>query len=1250
MEWITAEEIDNWTNRESRRAQEIVPLLVWKLILASGKSINDHHFPYGKAIQYAGVDGFLDTCDSSPFYPSGKSVWEIGTDKNIIKKFNGDYNKRSNEQNKFNLSETTFCFVTSRIWYHECGIAEFTTEKKKDSKWKDIRILDANSLALWLNECPSVKVWFQSIIGKSYSDLQTIEGYWKSIVNNTNPKLNKDFFTYNRQSILENVISQIDSNVKNIALVGNSALEVRLLFIAELLNQDNLIYEKFVNRCLIVHSQTALDKIDDEFQNMILIPTFQPSSSKFRNNQNIWIISVCRFDPLDLISKKENRIEIPQRSRQEFCNALEKLGYENRIAYEMGIDLRCSFPALFRRICTDFNKKIPEWNKKENSSDIIPALFAGTWEEKNEGDKEVISILAGVSYQDYISKIHEFMSGENAPIFKIDNFYACVATSDIWDILWQKITPDIFERFKECFSKVFSESDPKYDLSEDQWTFAEILGKKASYSRQLKDSLIVSLIMLVERSDNGSLFSSNIKNECLNLVRKDFKCFNTIEHWRTMAHYIPIFIEATPDEVLKIFEEEIKHSESHIWELFKQPHNIFSSPLYTYILWALEKTIWEREYATRALKILIIIAEKQYDYELSNSPLNTLYSIFCFWFPQCIFNKEERKILLKDIIRNHHLIAPKLVNLLLQNSTQFTSDIANPKWRNISIDKKIIAESEVSEMKIFIAETYMENILPCYEDWVIVFDNIYSYGKPTDILEKFKLQSIDMNENDKLKLCEEISKHISNHRKYKNCECQWIIDLENLYFNILPNSPKSYAHYFQYGFHGLNPLPHNDCKYDYTAERNCLMNFQIEKIQEMINSYGINSVIEILPQIQDKIAYSDVIVKCVMNNTFNWEYIKEIKKYNEDIASLVIRSLYNNDIFDVTMIGVYNIDEIDAGWILSCLPISKEFTNYIEAIGSEACSKVYWENVEVILLDNNDKEWTDKTIKYLLKYSRPYTLIDCLAYSQWNNYELIIKILWDALNKYPEPEAKGMTLKSVRNNDIEQMFLKLYSNDDVNEIEIANLELAYLQIFSSEYDPKYLINQFFNSPEMYVELISLAYKSDDVDDQSSDFEKYDENLVQKAHAVIEKINRIPGFNKENKELNENIFSKWIKDVFELSKDRGYSLANDIVMGKILSYAPTGKDGVWPAECVRDVFEGDHTDVLERNFICGKYNQRGVHFFTGGIDEDLLADRYSMDADQIQLLYPCTAAILRRISNDYRSDADRERNDELKGKY
>lgn len=51
---IKASDIDNWTSKEPRRAQELLPKLIWKLILASSKTIEDHHFPFEKAVQYAG--------------------------------------------------------------------------------------------------------------------------------------------------------------------------------------------------------------------------------------------------------------------------------------------------------------------------------------------------------------------------------------------------------------------------------------------------------------------------------------------------------------------------------------------------------------------------------------------------------------------------------------------------------------------------------------------------------------------------------------------------------------------------------------------------------------------------------------------------------------------------------------------------------------------------------------------------------------------------------------------------------------------------------------------------------------------------------------------------------------------------------------------------------------------------------------------------------------------------------------------
>lgn len=54
---ISANDIKQWGTNGARRAQEQLPLLIWKLILASCTLIRNHHFPFNEGIQYNGFDG-----------------------------------------------------------------------------------------------------------------------------------------------------------------------------------------------------------------------------------------------------------------------------------------------------------------------------------------------------------------------------------------------------------------------------------------------------------------------------------------------------------------------------------------------------------------------------------------------------------------------------------------------------------------------------------------------------------------------------------------------------------------------------------------------------------------------------------------------------------------------------------------------------------------------------------------------------------------------------------------------------------------------------------------------------------------------------------------------------------------------------------------------------------------------------------------------------------------------------------------
>lgn len=1250
MKWITAADIDNWTIREPRKAQESIPLLIWKLILASCNTINDHHFPFGKAIQYSGYDGFLDTDDTSPFFPSGKSVWEIGTNENALDKFNNDYEKRTKEPNGVDQANTVFCFVSSRIWNHRKSITEITEEKSRDAVWKAIRIIDASSLELWLDACPSVKLWFSGIMGVPNDDVQDIYAFWNDTVNQTCLQLTPEFFLHKRSPLVANLQSGLNCDRPNqIVLVAGSWLEAILCLSAEIVVSDDNSVISFGEKCIVAHTLDGLNQIDSHCKNVIIIPTFHLSDSSVSVRKNTIVLPVDRFDPLDKISRNGHRVEIPARTRHEFCEALEKLGYDSQEAYDLGQKLHCSFPALFRFLQTDPLKRVPEWSRHENSQRLIPALFAGAWDERLSGDIETISALAKVPYNDYIASISIFAKGENAPLFSVDHSYACISVGEMWDFLWTSILPENFSTFKECFLRVFSESDPAYELPEEQWYAASVYGKTASYSNQLKESLIVSLIMMIER-ENAEIcvqFSDNISKECDVIVKQVFDSIDTLDKWRTICPHIPTLIEATPGIVLSVFEREVINPNSLIWDLFvPSSDSLFGRNFYTHILWALEKALWDKSYASRALKLLILFCEKHFEYKLTNKPEDTLYRVFCIWYPQGIFSFEQRKLLLDDIVKNHKTMASELVKALLSPGSQTSSPISKPKWKPIDRIQDDINVSEVQEMQKFISSLFLDSISPRYDDWKTVFSDLSMFADLSEIVDKCIKQVSLMCEEDVLKLCKDLSQYISHNKKFAHDSNERISEIERLYNAILPNTPKYFAHYFAYHFDGLDPIPYKAGEYDFERERNTLYEFQKGKMEEMIAKFGSNAVLDILPLVENTNAYASAIVDVVLDGRPNWAYIFKLRESNQYIASSIISQLYYKGGIKLITEGDGIPQDTNLGWTLSCLPLCEEITKIIEDVDCDNIKHVYWENVRVFGIKTDNTAWVNSCIHALLNNNRAYSVIDSFAYSDWNEPEIIMEVLSATLTQYPNPEPSGLQLSNVGSNDIEKLFKKLYQKPIVPDMDVARLELAYLKVFDIEFEPQCLMRQLLSSPEIYFELLTAAYRPDDK--EIGELTEQQRKFAEVSFSALEHVHRIPGTSVGGNHVKLEEFDNWISKTNQLAKENNYCESHDIVLGKILSYSPVGEDGIWPAECVRNIFEKPHSETLAVHFIIGRENQRGVHTVTAGIEEEIIANNYKHQADELQLLYPQTAAILLRLSNAYHAESKAERARELKG--
>ncbi|MGR8964228.1 hypothetical protein [Rhizobium leguminosarum] len=98
---------------------------------------------------------------------------------------------------------------------------------------------------------------------------------------------------------------------------------------------------------------------------------------------------------------------------------------------------------------------------------------------------------------------------------------------------------------------------------------------------------------------------------------------------------------------------------------------------------------------------------------------------------------------------------------------------------------------------------------------------------------------------------------------------------------------------------------------------------------------------------------------------------------------------------------------------------------------------------------------------------------------------------------------------------------------------------------------------------------------------------------------------------------------------------------DVCIGKLLSNAPAGEDGVWPNEEVRDVIEDLQSEDVTSGTHTGLYNARGVHWRgEGGGQERELADKYRNRADALQFTRPfVSSSLLMSMVETYGREAE-----------
>lgn len=446
LDFIKTDDLVRAIDENRRDFEAKFPELIKRLIDATCNESTTLRMPTGDDVSIPGFDGIVHNQKDNQFVINGTSVWEVGTDKKVKKKINGDYRKRTNNSLGLDKTETTLYLCTPRKWPKGDSIEKW---KNSHTDWKDVNIYDAVIIKDWLNKTPSVCAWFiEQYIGKDIS-ISTLRKAWEDLSGRTKPKLVSSFFDYSSglsaDILIKNTIIRLRADSKI------DAFGYTLTF---------LLKEQLEN-VVVVKNKRTLELVQEVASNQIIVINFEPDSIQAKNN-NI-IINCCSYH-----NKRNGDIVLPSR---DFCTtnkALVEAGVDASYAANICQATHCRTNAIMRKIRSNtYEENIP-WREYQDNKVLKSILCL----QKciNNSDIQVMCELSGYAIDEVKNELEVLSNLDDSPLVQMGDGYIIASPEEASMILIGETPSYISQKAHDFLLEVLDKISKKEqwrDLSED---------------------------------------------------------------------------------------------------------------------------------------------------------------------------------------------------------------------------------------------------------------------------------------------------------------------------------------------------------------------------------------------------------------------------------------------------------------------------------------------------------------------------------------------------------------------------------------------------------------------------------------------------------------------------------------------------------------------------------------------------------------------------------------------------------------
>lgn len=1262
---IKATDIETWVVRNIP-ARTRLSVFLRTLVNSTGSGITKIDFPGNDDAEQPGWDGYIESTQPTPWIPNGPSGWEFGTNEDVKGKADGDFAKSVKATAKAERDQMTFVFVTPRHWL---GKTNWIEEKKAKGQWRDVRAYDSGDLEQWLEQSIAAQAWFANETHRSSNGVRSLGKCWADWANVASPPLAGSLFTPAIDGAKRTMLSRLAQQPDEPTVIAADSAEEALAFLAQLFGPaGGGELESYRDQVLVFDESGVLPKLAQGNKNFIAVAASREVEREFgpiaRSMHTIVVY------PRNAANANPHVVLEPL-NYDAFRTSLEGMGYGRDDVTRFSNESGRSLTVLRRRMANVPAVRTPWWAADhETAARLIPFLFIGAWSSTNATDQRALSQLANADSYEQLEKECQRVAGLNdTPLWSVGTYRGVISKIDLLFAIAGSITTPDLQRYFDMAKMVLGEDDPKLDLPEDERWAASFHGKSRKFSAALREGISETLVLLAVHGKH--LFGVRLGFDCESAVARLVRELLTPLNTRILEandRDLTAYAEAAPNEFLSILEEDLRTDHPESYGLMRPAGTgiLGDGCARTGLLWALEGLAWNPETLPRTVLVLAQLARIEINDNWVNKPIHSLESIFRVWMPQTAADHDTRLRVMKLLADKFPQVAWKICTEQLDFGHKIGHYSHKPRWRN---DAHGFGEPFKTQAAVI---AFMREMV----DIVLNWKGGYTREMLCDLIQRLHGLSEEHQaqvwalvkswantsalDTDKAFVREKIRVTVLSHRGMKRSKK---IDFAKLSatakasYQALEPSDLLNMHEWLFRDHWVeesaDELLGDDMDFSKREER--ITKLRTEALREILEARGLPGIFELA-----EMGKSASQIGWLMAN----ELLRE-----EDIPGFLLAALpptsnsqaWAKKNLIIGALGALHdvekradalekakreLSEADFVRLLLLAPFRSSTWQMVDKLG-EQHRQGYWNDVAPDWIRDADDE-NSEAVERLLAARRPRAAFACVHFKlDTIEPELLFRLMSEMVTEGKDQPGEYQ----LEQYYIRKAFALMDKSPVLTLEQKAGLEFAYIDALSEPWGEREgygipnLEKYVEAHPDLFVQAVVWAYKRSGEGEDPREWKVAHEQVrhfAKRGHELLEGLGRMPGHDDLG-ELQADKLAAWIKTVRDACAELGRLEVANICLGKLLSGAPAGKDGVWPCEPVRQVMEDVHSKNIMEGAHTGLYNSRGViQRGEGGDQERDLAARYRVWANALQYSHPFVASeLLMGMVKTYENEANRE---------